>query len=79
MLNICADKYFFVCRKLYMHNNTHFFYCRLMLVCECIASLLFPFRWAHVYVPILPASMHHFLDAPVLFIMGLNQTETEKD
>lgn len=52
---------------------------RLMLVCECVASLLFPFRWAHVYVPILPAAMHHFLDAPVPYIMGLYQTEADKD
>lgn len=44
---------------------------RLMTVCECISSLVFPFTWAHVYVPILPASMQHFLDAPVPFIMGL--------
>jgi len=51
-------------------------YRRLMLVCECLNSLLFPFTWAHVYVPILPASMYHFLDAPVPFIMGLYQRES---
>ena len=50
-----------------------------MLACECISSLLFPFSWAHVYAPILPASMHHFLDAPVPFIMGLWQGETDLD
>ena len=42
-----------------------------MMVTECINSLLFPFRWQHTYVPILPASLLHFLDAPVPFIMGL--------
>ncbi|KAL3266984.1 hypothetical protein HHI36_011132 [Cryptolaemus montrouzieri] len=45
---------------------------KLMVVAECISSLLFPFSWPHVYVPILPASLHHFLDAPVPFLMGLN-------
>ncbi|XP_045479096.1 DENN domain-containing protein 5B isoform X1 [Harmonia axyridis] len=45
---------------------------KLMVVAEGITSLLFPFTWAHVYVPILPASLHHFLDAPVPFLMGLN-------
>ena len=43
-----------------------------MLVAEGISVLLFPFAWQHVYVPILPASMMHFLDAPVPFVMGLH-------
>lgn len=43
---------------------------RLMVVAECVTTLLFPFTWPHVYVPILPASLHHFLDAPVPFVMG---------
>ena len=45
-----------------------------MTVAEGITSLLFPFTWQHVYVPILPASLLHFLDAPVPFIMGLHHT-----
>lgn len=44
---------------------------RLMIVAEGITSLLFPFTWPHVYVPILPATLHHFLDAPVPFVMGM--------
>lgn len=43
-----------------------------MIVGECITSLLFPFAWPHVYAPILPAALHHFLDAPVPFVMGLH-------
>lgn len=43
-----------------------------MIVGECITSLLFPFLWPHVYAPILPAALHHFLDAPVPFVMGLH-------
>jgi hypothetical protein len=45
-----------------------------MLVAECSTALLFPFSWPHVYVPILPASLHHFLDAPVPFVMGLHRS-----
>ncbi|KAJ8675599.1 hypothetical protein QAD02_011385 [Eretmocerus hayati] len=45
---------------------------RLVVVSECVTALLFPFSWQHVYVPILPASLYHFLDAPVPFIMGLH-------
>lgn len=46
-----------------------------MLVAEGVTCLLFPFSWPHVYVPILPASLQHFLDAPVPFIMGLHSRE----
>lgn len=48
-----------------------------MLVAECMSSLLFPFSWQHVYVPILPASLQHFLDAPVPFIMGLPSQDAQ--
>ncbi|KAJ8382726.1 hypothetical protein SKAU_G00035040 [Synaphobranchus kaupii] len=50
-------------------------YQRLVTVAEVITSLLFPFQWQHVYVPILPASLCHFLDAPVPYLMGLPSTE----
>lgn len=42
-----------------------------MVVAEGTTALLFPFSWPHVYVPILPAELHHFLDAPVPFLMGM--------
>lgn len=45
---------------------------KLTIVAECITSLLFPFVWPHVYAPILPTALHHFLDAPVPFVMGLH-------
>ncbi|XP_065582616.1 DENN domain-containing protein 5B-like isoform X2 [Artemia franciscana] len=51
---------------------------KLILVSECVTSLLAPFSWPHVYVPVLPASMDHFLDAPVPFVMGLVMTTAEK-
>ncbi|XP_046873640.1 DENN domain-containing protein 5B isoform X2 [Hypomesus transpacificus] len=50
-------------------------YQRLMTVAEGITTLLFPFQWQHVYVPILPASLRHFLDAPVPYLMGLQSKE----
>ncbi|KAM6306900.1 LOW QUALITY PROTEIN: DENN domain-containing protein 5B-like [Podargus strigoides] len=50
-------------------------YQRLMTVVEGITTLLFPFQWQHVYVPILPASLLHFLDAPVPYLMGLQSKE----
>ncbi|KAF7245524.1 DENN domain-containing protein 5A, partial [Varanus komodoensis] len=53
-------------------NPIKFNYQRLMTVAETITALMFPFQWQHVYVPILPASLLHFLDAPVPYLMGLH-------
>ncbi|XP_067346046.1 DENN domain-containing protein 5B-like isoform X3 [Channa argus] len=50
-------------------------YQQLMTVAEGLTTLLFPFQWQHVYVPILPASLLHFLDAPVPYLMGLQSKE----
>ncbi|XP_028409168.1 DENN domain-containing protein 5B-like isoform X2 [Dendronephthya gigantea] len=47
-----------------------------MLVAETITSVIFPYTWQHVYVPILPASLLHFLEAPVPFVMGLYCNDT---
>ena len=48
-------------------------YYQLMLVSETLTSLLLPFSWQHVYVPILPARLGlNYLDAPTPYIMGLN-------
>ncbi|KAJ6646254.1 DENN domain-containing protein 5A [Pseudolycoriella hygida] len=52
-------------------------YQKLMIVGECITALLFPFSWPHVYAPILPAALHHFLDAPVPFVMGLHSDSAD--
>ena len=49
-----------------------------MLVAESMNILIFPFSWQHVYVPILPASMQHFLDAPVPYIMGLHRGQEDR-
>ena len=43
----------------------------LMLVCESVLALIYPFKFSHVYVPILPPMLENFLDAPVPYIMGL--------
>uniref|UniRef100_A0A8C7SX52 UDENN domain-containing protein n=1 Tax=Oncorhynchus mykiss TaxID=8022 RepID=A0A8C7SX52_ONCMY len=50
-------------------------YQRLMTVAEGITTLLFPFQWQHIYLPILPAPLHHLLDAPVPFLMGIQRRD----
>ncbi|VDP86819.1 unnamed protein product [Echinostoma caproni] len=48
-----------------------------MLVAECITCLLLPFVWPHVYAPILPLSLAHFVDAPVPYIMGIRYSSSD--
>lgn len=50
-------------------------YQRLMTVAECITTLLFPFQWQHIYLPITSAPIYHLLDAPVPFLMGIQRRE----
>nr|XP_057932088.1 DENN domain-containing protein 5B-like [Doryrhamphus excisus] len=50
-------------------------YQRLMMVAEGITTLLFPFQWQHIYLPIISARLHHLLDAPVPFLMGIQRRD----
>uniref|UniRef100_A0AAX7TEV2 DENN domain containing 5B n=1 Tax=Astatotilapia calliptera TaxID=8154 RepID=A0AAX7TEV2_ASTCA len=50
-------------------------YQRLMTVAEGINTLLFPFQWQHIYLPIISAPLHHLLDAPVPFLMGIQRRD----
>lgn len=50
-------------------------YQKLMTVAEGITTLLFPFQWQHIYLPIVSAPIYHLLDAPVPFLMGIQRRE----
>ena len=44
----------------------------ILTVCaEILASLLFPMRWCHLYVPLLPRFICPMLDAPVPYLCGV--------
>jgi hypothetical protein len=47
-------------------------YALLTLCAEAITSLLFPFKWVHAYIPILPTSLLGVLGAPFPFIFGIH-------
>jgi len=40
-------------------------------VCMALISLLFPFKWMHILIPILPEKSKVFLESPVPVIMGI--------
>ncbi|KAM6926385.1 DENN domain-containing protein 5B-like [Lycodopsis pacificus] len=50
-------------------------YQRLMTVAEGVTTLLFPFQWQHIYLPIVSAPLHHLLDAPVPFLIGIQRRD----
>jgi hypothetical protein len=54
-------------------------YTRLMLVAECLTSLLFPFQWTLLYVPIVFTAALVCLDVPVPAIMGLRINKSNND
>lgn len=41
-------------------------------VAEALLSLLFPFTWQGMYIPILPNNMVDAIEAPVPFLVGIN-------
>ena len=55
---------------------------KLFLICSskatlsCVAyglvNLLFPFKWIHVFIPILPEKLKPFIDSPVPLIIGIS-------
>ena len=42
----------------------------LPAVCESLRTLLYPLKWAHVYLPVVPAPLLDLVQAPVPFILG---------
>lgn len=46
----------------------------LLTVCaEILSSLLFPMRWSHLYIPVLPRSLSPMLDAPMPYLCGISR------
>jgi hypothetical protein len=49
-------------------------YSVLTNVAEALNAIIFPFRWQHVYIPVLPQVYAEFLSAPVPFLMGIHSS-----
>ncbi|KAL7750250.1 hypothetical protein RI367_004423 [Sorochytrium milnesiophthora] len=46
----------------------------LTSACETITTLIFPFYWFHIFIPVLPAALVGYLQAPVPFIVGMHKS-----
>lgn len=47
-------------------------YNMLTLTTETLCQLLFPLRWQHVYIPVLPLDLLDFTQAPTPFLVGVH-------
>ena len=45
----------------------------LTTVCEILLSLLFPLKWSHAYIPMLPHFLVPILSAPMPFLCGIDK------
>ncbi|CAH2055651.1 unnamed protein product, partial [Iphiclides podalirius] len=51
---------------------------RLSAACRALAALMFPFRYAHVYIPLLPAGLAEVLATPTPFLIGVHSSLKEE-
>lgn len=45
----------------------------LHLACHALASLMYPLKWASIFIPVLPARLLSALDAPCPYIVGIER------
>ncbi|XP_076069162.1 SET domain binding factor isoform X2 [Oratosquilla oratoria] len=57
--------------KILFHSRS---YCRLTDASHALKALMYPFKYSHVYIPILPASLVEVLSTPTPFIMGVHSS-----
>jgi hypothetical protein len=60
--------------KILMHSDD---IANLCLVAEVMSALIYPFRWALPYVPVLPLQMMGLIEAPLSFIVGVPTTNMQ--
>ncbi|XP_014253591.1 myotubularin-related protein 13 isoform X2 [Cimex lectularius] len=49
-------------------------YTRLTEACRALTALMYPFKYSHVYIPLLPASLVEFLTSPIPFLIGVHSS-----
>ncbi|VEN53895.1 unnamed protein product [Callosobruchus maculatus] len=57
--------------KVLFHSKS---YNRLTEACRALTALIYPFRYTHVYIPLLPAPLVEVLSTPTPFIMGVHSS-----
>lgn len=49
-------------------------YTALTVAAEGASGLIWPLRWMHVYIPVLPYSLVDYIEAPTPFLIGLHSS-----
>lgn len=49
-------------------------YSNLTMCAESVQALMWPFKWHHVYIPVVPEQLLDVVDAPVPYILGLHSS-----
>jgi hypothetical protein len=71
---LSAQNVLFILSSLLQEKKIVFTSSDISLLSDCIhasLSLLYPFSWSHIFMPILPLSMSHLTSAPVPFLVGV--------
>eukprot|EP00258_Populus_trichocarpa_P022180 XP_024438199.1 DENN domain and WD repeat-containing protein SCD1 isoform X1 [Populus trichocarpa] len=63
-------------RRILLRSNK---YSLLTIASEAICHLIYPFRWQHVYIPLLFFSGVDYIDAPTPYMMGLHSSVDTSD
>ena len=61
------------CKVLFHSRNVS----KLPIICESIRALIYPFKWSHVFVPVIPAVLLDLVQAPVPFILGIHTSRLQ--
>ncbi|GBL87002.1 Myotubularin-related protein 13 [Araneus ventricosus] len=57
--------------KILFHSSS---YSRLTDACHAATSLMYPFKYSHVYIPLLPSALIEVLSTPTPFLMGVHSS-----
>ncbi|RWS10543.1 myotubularin-related protein 13-like isoform X4, partial [Dinothrombium tinctorium] len=57
--------------KILFHSKS---YTRLHDACNALTSLMYPFNYCHVYIPLLPSSLLEVLSTPTPFVIGVHSS-----
>lgn len=49
-------------------------YTQIYNACQALISLMYPFVYSHIYIPILPATLLDFVASPTPFLMGTHSS-----
>lgn len=57
--------------KILFHSKS---YNRLFDSCQALTCLLYPFKYSHIYIPLLPSSLLEVLSTPTPFVIGVHSS-----